>query len=250
MKTIAKTLKVLKCFTPEHEEWGVTELGRATGIHKVIVHRVLRSLAAERFVVQDPKNRRYRLGGGLIELARNSLRNVNVAEVARPHLEKLRNDTKETVLLSIRRGLSILVVGAYESPQTIRVTGVVGDQAPMHCSAAGKLFLSFGPPAVLEELLAHRLKTYTPKSLTHAAALKEELARVHKRGWAVDDEESVPGIRAVAAPVTRNDGGIEACIAVRGPAARLPRSSLRRLAARVMVVANTVSAEMQQREKS
>ena len=94
------------------------------------------------------------------------------------------------------------------------------------------------------------MKVYTVKSLTDAAGLKKELARVHMRGWAVDDEETVPGIRAVAAPVTRSDGSIEACIAVRGPATRLPRSSFARLAPRVMLVAKIVSAEMQQREKS
>ena len=246
MKTIAKALKVLQHFTPEHEEWGVTELARATDIHKVIMHRILRSFAAERFLVQDSKTRRYRLGDGLFRLVRNNLRNVDVVDVARPHLELLRAETNETVVMTVRFGLRVVVAEVLESSQIVRVTGALGNQAPIHCSAAGKLFLSLGPDTLLDEQLVQGLKAYTPRTITTVSGLKKELAQAMKRGWAVDDEESVVGIRSIAAPVLGGDGGVEACIAVRVPTARLPRSGFRRLGARVAACGNLVSEEMQQ----
>lgn len=249
MKTVAKAIKVLKCFTPEHEEWGISELGRATGINKVIVHRLLRSLAAEQFVVQDPVTKRYRLGSGIIELARHSLRDVNVADVARPHLERLREQTNETVLLVVRRGSMVVVAEPFESRQIVRVSASVGDQNPMYYAATGKLFLTFGPPSLLENLLKTKLKRCTPNTLTTAAEITKELALTRKRGWAVDDEEAVLGVRAVAAPVFGHDGEIEACIAVRAPAARLPRSSQATVAARIIAAADAIAAELQRRPK-
>jgi DNA-binding IclR family transcriptional regulator len=249
VKTVAKALRVLKYFTPEHEEWGVSEIARASGINKVIVHRILRTFAADRFVAQDARTRRYRLGEGLIEMARRNLQPLDIGDIARPELERLRDATNETVMLVVRRGMATVVAEPFESRQTVRVTAQVGDWAELYCSATGKLFLTYGPAWLLDELLKTRLKRHTPNTLTRAPELRKALLLIRQRGWAADDEEAVPGIRAVAAPILRADGSVVACIAVRAPAVRLPRSTMPQLAARAVETAKGISAEVQKRDE-
>jgi len=245
MKTVAKAVQLLKMFTPDHDDWGVSELGRAAGINKVIVHRLLRSLAEGEFLAQDPNTRRYRLGAGLIELVRTNLRHVNVAEIAHPFLAALREETGETVLLSVRRGDSVVVVAAFEGRQLIRVTADVGDTASLHASASGKLFLAFETGNVLAQLRGKPLEKFTARSVTSLAALKKVVDTTRTRGWGLDDEEYVPGIRAIAAPIRARTGVIQACVAVRAPSDRMPRTAFPRIAARVITIANSVAAQME-----
>jgi DNA-binding IclR family transcriptional regulator len=100
MKTVAKAIRLLKMFSAEHEEWGASELGRAVEMDKVIVHRLLRALAEGGLLVQDGETRRYRLGPGLIALVHGNLGSMDLPSLARPHLERLRDETGETILLS------------------------------------------------------------------------------------------------------------------------------------------------------
>jgi DNA-binding IclR family transcriptional regulator len=174
---------------------------------------------------------------------------VDISTLARPALEQLRDQTEETVMLVVRRGLAAIVAQPFESRQTVRVTAQVGDWASLHSSATGKLFLAYGPAGLIEELLENRLERFTPNTITSAVALRKAVAQARRRGWAVDDEEFVDGIRAVAAPVLRDDETLVACVAVRAPATRLPRARFPELAAQVVDAATRLSAELQRRDE-
>jgi len=103
-KTVAKSLSILKQFTPATGDLGASDVSRLLGMDKVIAYRLLRTLAAEDFLVQDASSKKYRLGPDLIELASDNLRQVPAGEVVRPWMESLRDLSDETVMFVVRRG--------------------------------------------------------------------------------------------------------------------------------------------------
>jgi IclR family KDG regulon transcriptional repressor len=244
MKTVAKAIHLLKMFSADHEEWGVSELGRAANMDKVIVHRLLRALADGGLLEQDAETRRYRVGPGLFALAQRNRGSVDVTALARPYLEQLRDETGETILLSVRRGNVIVVALPCESRQAVRVSAEAGDSVPMHCSASGRVFLAFGSSALLQELKATPIRAITSHTLTSRDEIIKLLAEIKRRGWAIDDEELAEGVRAVAAPVFGPTGEVECCVALRAPSARLLRNEMPKLARKVAATAGRISEEL------
>ena len=243
-KTVAKALAILKQFTPTAGELGASDVARLLGMDKVIAYRLLRTLASEDFLVQDPATKKYRLGPGLIALASHNLREVPASEVARPWMETLRDASGETVMFVVRRGTETVVSLPIESRQPMRVTANVGDSESMHTTASGKVMLAFGPETLFDEVLVTGLPAVTARTLTSPDKLRVEVKRVKARGWALDNEECVTGIRALAAGVFGRTGGLEGCLAIRGPASRLGDAVVERLATELVRVAGEVSAKL------
>jgi DNA-binding IclR family transcriptional regulator len=211
---------------------------------KVIAYRLLRTLASEDFLVQDPSSKKYRLGPGLIELASHNLREVPASEIARPFMESLRDLSDETVMFVVRRGTETVVSLPLESRQPMRVTANVGDAESIHSTASGKVMLAFGPESLFDEVLVTGLPAVTPRTLTTPDKLRAEVKRVRTRGWALDNEECVTGIRALAAGVFGRGGALEGCLAIRGPASRLTDAAVERVASELVRAAQSVSQKL------
>jgi DNA-binding IclR family transcriptional regulator len=243
-KTVAKALTILKQFTPAAGDLGASDVSRLLGMDKVIAYRLLRTLAAEDFLVQDPSTKKYRLGPGLIELASHNLRQVPAGEVARPWMESLRDLCDETVMFVVRRGTETVVSLPLESRQPMRVAANVGDAESMHSTASGKVMLAFGPDSLFDEVLVTGLPAVTPRTLISPDKLRAEVKRVRVRGWALDNEECVAGIRALAAGVFGRRGEIEGCLAIRGPASRLTDAVIEKLAPELVRAALEVSKKL------
>jgi DNA-binding IclR family transcriptional regulator len=224
MKTVATALLILRQFTHERPMLGVSEIARALGIDKAGVHRYLRTLAEHGFVRQDRDTRRYTLDVGLVELAGVQLGTTSLVDVARPHLTRLSQQTGETVQMSILRDRGVFYVHVVESAQPIRVASRLGEYGPMHCTAAGKLLLAFQPEEVREALLARPLAAFTRRTVTDRRLLRDELAAIRRRGFAIDDEGFVPHLRVVAAAVRDRTGNVTAAVAVGGPSPRVAKA--------------------------
>lgn len=243
-KTVTKALAILKQFTPEAGDLGASDIARLLGMDKIIAYRLLRTLATEAFLVQDPKSKKYRLGPGLIGLASQNLRQVPAGEVARPWMGKLRDSSGETVMFVVRRGTETVVSLPLESLQPMRVTANIGDAERMHTTAAGKVMLAHCPESLFDQVLMTGLPAVTPKTITNPDKLRAEVKRVRSSGWALDNEECVIGIRALAAGVFGRGGALEGCISIRGPAARLTDAVIERVVPELLASAQAVSREI------
>jgi IclR family KDG regulon transcriptional repressor len=243
-KTVAKALSILKQFTPSAGDLGASDVAKLLDMDKVIAYRLLRTLSSEGFLVQNPATKKYRLGPGLIELASHDLRQVPASEVARPWMEHLRDLSGETVMFVVRRGTESVVALPLESHQQMRVTANVGDAESIHSTASGKIMLAFGPESLFDEVLVTGLPAITPRTLTSPDKLRAEVKRVRSRGWSLDNEECVAGIRALAAGVFGRNGAIEGCLAIRGPASRLTDAVIERVAPELVNAAKAVSSKL------
>jgi DNA-binding IclR family transcriptional regulator len=233
-------LAILRSFEDAPGDLGVTELAQRAALSVSTAHRLTRALCAAGLLHQDPRTERYQLGPALVVLGRRAEEQLGYTR-ALPALQELAAQTGESVNLGIRADDDVLVVLDVASDQPLRFDQAAGTRVPIHTSAMGKSMLAFaGDPAAAVSKLP-RLARATARTITSRAALLAELTRIRKLGWAMNDEERHPGVRAVAAPVLGPDGIAFAAIAVQGPAVRVDESHVERLAGLVRTAAVSVA---------
>lgn len=221
IKSLDSGLQLLQCLR-ERPSLSVNEAARLLGTAPSTAHRLLTTLRARGFVVQDETTRRYRAGHELLDIAFGALRNLDVRRAARPHLELLTQEVRETANLIVLEHNSIRYVEVVESPERLRFASRIGETRPAHCTAAGKVLLAALPPAQLDLLYPDdELMPLTAHSITAKRVLLDELDRLRERGYGVSVEESVEGLTAVAVAVHDPLGSVLAALAVAAPSARL-----------------------------
>jgi DNA-binding IclR family transcriptional regulator len=195
-----------------------TSLVDELGLAKSTTSRLLQALERNRLVHRD-RTGSFRPGALFASYAAREQTVRDLVELVRPTLERLAEETGETVNFSVPRGDGIIQVAQLDSRYLLGATNWVGVDVPPHCSALGKVFYAFSrlriPPGPLEPR--------TPATITSAERLERELVEVRRRGWAVAWEELEVGLVAIAAPIRTADGVVGA-VSVSAPTARLPRS--------------------------
>jgi DNA-binding IclR family transcriptional regulator len=238
---VERALAVLRCFEQVDHGLGVSQIAAATGLSVSTAHRLTRALCGGGLLTQDPLTERYQPGPVLVVLGRRAEQQLGYTQ-ALPALEALADATGEAVNLGIRSGAEVLVVLAVPSAQPLRFDQRAGSRVPIHTSAMGKCLLAY--PAVGEDALRSlpRLSRFTPRTITRREQLTTEVERTRDRGWALNDEERNPGVRAVAAPVLDANRVAVAAVVVQGPALRLPDSRLATVARQVVATAEAVAS--------
>src|SRR5580692_4972089 len=190
LSSVATAIELLKAFSEDEVEIGISALAKRLGVAKSTSHRLATTLVSENLLEQDRVSGKYRLGIALFRLGTLVRRRMNVSEVARPHLFSLRQTTNETVHLAILDGTEIMYVYYLESTQAIRMRSDLGGRKPAYCTAEGQAILAFGPPDVVDRVAKGGLRARTPQTITDPNKLLKALTLVRQRGYAMDDEES------------------------------------------------------------
>ena len=202
------------------------------GVAPSTAHRLLTTLLAHGFVVQDPATRRYRPGPRLLEVALSSLERVDVRRVARPHLVALAAEVRETASLMVLEGPQVRFIDSAEGPQLVRVANRTGDVLPAHLTSGGKAILAALPEAELLRLFPDEQMPGPPdRPPVPRSAFLEELARVRATGFATSSERTAAGLSAVAVPIADFHGNPLAAIGVSVPTMRLDDHRAREIAA-------------------
>ncbi len=244
LSSVGSALRLLKAFTAEEPELGITEIARRLGVAKSTAHRLASTLVAEGFLEQSPVDGRYRLGLLLFSIGTLVRRRMNVSEQAVPHLQALCEASGETVHLAVLHDTEVVFLRNIESKQAIRPRSYLGVRKPAYCTSEGRALLAFGPPQQVSAVMRGELAPRTPKTLTDKAAIAKLLQKIRGIGYAVDDEESEIGMRGVAAPIFDANGLAVASVGVVGPVQRFGAPRQRALAQMVVATAQTISTHL------
>src|SRR3954451_12933538 len=202
IQAIERAVAILNAFSPEDPELGVTELAERLGLHKSTVHRFMVNLDAAGLVERNPRTGRYRLGLRIFELGGLVMQQMNLWDEALPFLEGLVHDTGETGHLAVLDGGEAIYIERVEARRALRVPSAIGRGYPAHATNLGKVLLADQPRERVVQIVAtHGLASYTRKTITDAAELDAELARIRIQGYAIDDEEYDEGLRCIGAGV-------------------------------------------------
>ncbi|WP_162292935.1 IclR family transcriptional regulator [Actinophytocola xinjiangensis] len=228
-QSVERALSVLRCVEGEDDGVGVTELAQRTGLTPSTAHRLARALTEAGVLSQDPRTERYQLGPALVVLGRKAEQRLGYRQ-ALPLLEELAEATGESINLGIRAGDEVRVVLDVASRQPLRFSQEAGSRVPMHVSAMGKCLLANSGDIDGQITELGDLVRATHRTITDRDQLRAELELVRERGWALNDEERNPGVRAIAAPVLRPGGGVIGAVAIQGPTVRVTDDRLPELA--------------------
>ena len=193
-----------------------------TGLPKPTLHRMLQQLEGAGLLQREDDGRRYSTGLRLRRLAENLLLNNSFHGAQHAVLRHLVEEIGESCNLTALSGSEVIYLDRVETAAPLRFYLYPGSRVPAHCSASGKLFLAQMSPAQRKRLLVHvPLQAYTPRTLVSLETLEEDVLRVRRDGYALDNEEFLPGLLCVAVLVPSPRGRSNLAIALQAPVMRL-----------------------------
>lgn len=223
IQSVSRALTLLLRFR-DQPTLSVSEASEYLSVSRSTAHRSLAMLLQHGFVKQDSRTKLYEAGPALLQIGLAAVSQIDARAVAQPYLRQLVKLTQETAHLVVLSGSDVLFLDGVESTRAVRSGLRVGVSVPAHTTASGKAILATLPTGQLRSLYpSEQLATLTARTLRTYAELDAELDKARERGYAVNDEESEEGLRAVAASVT--DGSpllrVLPALTVAGPKERL-----------------------------
>jgi DNA-binding IclR family transcriptional regulator len=238
-KSLNKIFDILEILSVSPDGISSKKLIEATGMPRSTVFRMLRFLTERGYAA--PSGNAHTLGAAALRLGASASRQNVVARMARPFLLSLSAETRETAHLAELKGGSIVYIDKVEGSRPIRMASMTGLSAPLHCTGIGKAILAFLPEKELSAIIEKMTFTkFTENTLDSAASLKDELEKIKRRGFAVDNSEHEPGVFCVAAPVLDRKLEPLAAVSVSGAVVYM-RNRLQELAAGVRDAAGKIS---------
>lgn len=243
--SLEKALDILDAIGAAPEGLGQSELAERLSLPRTTVYRLLATLVARGLLRRDPLRKVYCLGFRCFEMARQAYAMPDLVAAAALELRALRDLTGETTYLATLDGREVISLERCDGAHSQRSAAVLGQRKPVYCTSQGKAILSAMPDEARDTIVREVvLKPLTPLTITDRRRLQAELRITRARGYAIDDEEIVLGVRCVGAPVIDSSGQVRGAISVAGPAYRLTQARLELLGPEVAEAARRVGAQL------
>jgi IclR family KDG regulon transcriptional repressor len=246
LSSLEKSLKLLDILSSNNRGMSLSQLSEMLGYPKSTVHHILSTFLPYGYVSQDPETKKYSLGFKFLSIGRVILDTIDVRRTAHRHLLELHEQCKEAVHLAILRDGKVIYIDKIDTQGMVSLATYIGYRTDPHAAAGGKVLLSELSRKEIMDLYRERpLKPYGKNTITSMSRLFEELEKIKKQGYAVDDEEYYEGIRCVAAPV-RAGWKVVAAVSITGAIFTMTMDRIRNeLKKLVMETAERISNELQ-----
>ncbi len=243
VRSVARALAILKCFVKPPHQYGITEISEMLKLSKGTVHLLVKTLESEGFLVQIEKTRKYRVGSTACELGVAALGDLRIP--ARTHLQHMSYDLSMPCYLAIVIGSKAVLIEKAEPVNPFMVVMQIGAIMPYHTSSMGKVLLAYADPEQRDRLINHiDLPAMTPNTITNRELLRKEIEEVAKQGYAVDREETLPGVFCLAVPVRDGTGRVIAALSVVAPSTSLNRDNYWQFLPTLQKYSNLITKDM------
>jgi DNA-binding IclR family transcriptional regulator len=243
VKSALRVLDIFELLAQHPEGLSLSEIAAALGIPKSSAHSLIYTLLARHYLREGWHERKYHLGPRLFEIGSGYAASTDLLTDGQEVVRATARACDETVHLAVLDGAEVVYVAKEEGTNTVRMVSAVGRRFPAYGTGVGKMLLSDLAAAELDVLYppARALPPITEKTITDATAFRRELALTHARGYALDCEESTPGLCCIAAPIYGVDGNMVAAISVSVPTVRFSPERQQELRALVLANARNLS---------
>jgi IclR family acetate operon transcriptional repressor len=244
VKTARTTMRIIEAVR-EQNGGGVTEIADYLDMSKSNTYKYLNTLADDEHLVKDDGE--YRIGLKFLDLGEHARNRQKIYMIAAPKIQELANETSETANLMIEEhGMGVFLLKA-DSSQAVNLDTHAGMRVYLHTTALGKAILAYLPQQRTKAIVErHGLPRMNENTITDRGKLFEELETIRERGYALDDEERLEGLRCVAAPVLTTDNTIIGAISVSGPTSRLEDERFRNtLPEKILKMKNVISLNVE-----
>lgn len=220
------------------------EIGAAIGCARSTTQRLAAALVRAGYL--RVAGGAYRLGPALIRLGAAARAQMPLAALARPVLERLAEETGDTVHLGIEAGEQVLYLDKIGARRGLEMRSRIGSLLPLALTGVGRALLLDADAERWQALHAASAPAHG-RRLPWADYLAAMQA-ARGRGTVFDLEDNETGIRCVAAPVRDAEGAIVAAISVAGAVQFMPETRMQALSARLLAAAGAVAAQLGHRE--
>jgi IclR family KDG regulon transcriptional repressor len=241
---LQRGLRILELFPKSEKGLAASQVAKLSGLPVSTVHRFLVNLETAGYLNCSGSGL-YHLGIACFSLGHAALGQLDIRRLSLPHLHDLNTQTRETIHLTIRQGLTAVYIEKLDSPEPLRIYSRIGAAVPLHCTAVGKIILAYMSEEERASILPQlEFKRRTQNSIGSLQELQTHLQKVRRSGYACDLEENEPHIRCIAAPIWDHTGTVNAALSVTGPAVRMSVMRLRQLVPVVQQSGLRVSKEL------
>ncbi len=241
---LQRGLRLLQLFSESARGLTAKQVAVSSRLPVSTVHRFLANLVSTGFL-NCSGDGVYHLGIACFSIGQAALGQLDIRRLSLPYLQELNQQTRETIHLTVRHGLSAVYVEKLDSPEPLRIHSRIGAAVPLYCTAVGKVMLAYMPDEEREKILPQLgLKRLTPNTVRDRQELEGELYRVRKNGYACDLEEHELHIRCIAAPIWDHAGGVHASLSITAPMVRMTVTRLRQLAPTIQAAGLQISREL------
>ena len=225
--SLDKGLGVMETLADRPEGMTLTQMAASTGLTRAGARRLLLTLVAAGYAVQD--GRMFRLSPKLLTIARRWLGGASLWTFAEPFMREVSGRLNESCSAAVLADQDVVYVARVGSTRILSVALNVGTRLPAWCTSMGRVLAAGLPDRELETFLQRAdLRALTPKSVASRSALADAIRKAGSDGYALVDEELELGLRSIAVPIRTRDGQTVAAINVSTQAARLSAAELRR----------------------
>lgn len=219
MEVINRAFEIIQILIPTEKKqwWRSSDISKELGMHASTVHRFLSSLKKHGFVAQDPQTKQYSLGLEFLHYGEVVKEFQVVENMLSPYLEKIYQKTEETCFMTIKEGDWGRTIDKIDSTKALRVVEEIGTKRPLHIGASNKVILAYLPTKSRNKIL---------KELKYGERIEKELIQIRKKGYSIDENETLSGVMIIATPVFTEKGNIIASLSVAVPKVRMNAETL------------------------
>jgi DNA-binding IclR family transcriptional regulator len=244
---LVKALELLKLLAENEQGLGSSAIEKQLSVARTTAFRILKTLCHKQMA--QKRGGLYFAGPALYEIGLQALSRLPLRQRAVPVLRELTRKTGHTSHLAVPSGWHSLILEVCDSPAPIHAASRSGTLADLHCSATGKIFLSYLYSDRLDEFFAQvQPQARTKKTITAPGVLRKMIKETSVQGFAIDDEEYHTGVRCLAAPVFDMQHQIIAAIGITGPATEISFETIPSLSKIVLAAAGELSRSLGKKE--
>lgn len=220
VQSVDRALRIIEFLAENPTGAGITEISKSLGLSKCTVHRLISTLKERDFAYQSSNTQLYRLSYKILYLYNCISNNIDMFKVSRPIIRKFADKVDATVHLATldEKRSNIVYIDRIEpmnSQKPFVMSSRVGKKAPCYCTAAGKMLLSqYSDDEIRDIMKGEEYKTYTDKTIKNIDEFLEEIHKVRKQGYALDENEYDHGIICISIPIYNSNGKIDFTMSV------------------------------------
>lgn len=256
--TVERALRLLRVIVFEGS-LSISQAAEVTETSSSSAYRLLRALGNAGLIERDPHTGRFRPGPDLLRMAAHILASADIRRMALESMVALVEQWQETVTLCLRTSRDqVLYFDRVPSPRWLQYVVPLGEAAQLHVGSSGRAILAHMRPDEIDRVLSQKLESFTRSTPTDPAAIKEDLALVHRRGYALSYGERVDGAAGVSAPVFDARGMVIGALLLSIPMSRIDEignvdivgKSVRQAADRVSLKLGWMAPEAESRQQA
>jgi DNA-binding IclR family transcriptional regulator len=241
--SLERGLQVLEALRDSGMPIGVRDIARKLDLSAPAVQRLLNTLTERGYVERDGATRRYRIGHGILTLARNVLYGDRLIRVAEPELATLAAEGFFNAFLGVRRGAAGVYLLGIQSKSPVVIRSSPGETMHLHSTALGKaLLIDLSEDAIHAILGDGPFEIITPQTVNMPAKLISQIRAARTTGYTTAFDENIIGVLSIGAPVRDATGGVIGAISVAYPRSVGPEVVTAEIAEKVLASAARISS--------